>query len=109
MTIAGLYRYPVKSMLGESLRHAVLDERGVVGDRAYAVLDVETGIVASAKVPKRWAALLEFSATFTAEPVRGEAAPPVSITFPDGTARRSDDPDIDEALTQVLGRDVRLI
>lgn len=109
MTIAALYRYPVKSMLGETLNRAVLDERGVVGDRAYAVLDVETGIVASAKVPKRWGKLMEFSATFAGEPVLGEAAPPVVITFPDGSTRRSDDAGIDEALTDVLGREVKLI
>ncbi len=109
MTIAALFRYPVKSMLGESLTRAVLDERGIVGDRAYAVLDVESGIVASAKVPKRWAKLLEFSAAFAGEPVPGEAAPPVIITFPDGSTRRSDDDGIDQALTDVLGREVKLI
>ena len=109
MTVAALYRYPVKSMLGESLSCAVLDERGVVGDRAYAVLDVETGIVASAKVPKRWATLLEFSAAFVDEPTLGEAASPVVITFPDGSTKRSDDPGIDQALSDVLGREVKLI
>ncbi|WP_433782459.1 MOSC domain-containing protein [Actinomycetospora sp. CA-101289] len=109
MTIAALYRYPVKSMLGETLTRAVLDERGVLGDRAYAVLDVESGVVASAKVPKRWAKLLEFSATFAGEPVPGEAAPPVVITFPDGSTKRSDDPGIDQALSDVLGREVKLI
>ena len=62
MTIAAIHRYPVKSMQGEALQRATLDERGVVGDRAYALLDVETGIVASAKVPKRWDQLLRFSA-----------------------------------------------
>jgi hypothetical protein len=91
MTIAAIHRYPVKSMQGESLTHTVLDERGVVGDRAYALLDVETGIVASATVPKRWPTLLQFSAAFTAEPVPGEPAPPVTITFPDGSTRRSDE------------------
>jgi uncharacterized protein YcbX len=109
VTIAALFRYPVKSMLGESLTRAVLDERGVVGDRAYAVLDVESGVVASAKVPKRWAKLLEFSAVFAGEPVPGEAAPPVIITFPDGSTRRSDDDGIDQALSDVLGREVKLI
>lgn len=109
MTVTALFRYPVKSMLGESLTRATFDEHGVAGDRAYAVLDVETGIVASAKVPKRWAKLLEFSATFAGEPVPGEAAPPVEITFPDGSVLRSDDPGIDEALTSVLGREVKLI
>jgi uncharacterized protein len=107
--IAALFRYPVKSMLGESLSRAVLDERGVLGDRAYAVLDVETGVVASAKVPQRWAKLLDFSAEFTAEPTHDQAAPPVRITFPDGSRRRSDDSDIDQALSDALGRDVKLI
>ena len=109
MTVTALYRYPVKSMLGESLSHAVLDERGVIGDRAYALLDVESGVVASAKVPKRWAELMRFSAAFVEEPTPGEAAPPVTITFPDGSTRRSDDPDVDAALSEVLGREVKLI
>lgn len=109
MTIAALYRYPIKSMLGESLTRAVLDERGVVGDRAYALLDVESGIIASAKVPQRWGMLLEFSAAFSGEPVPGEPAPPVTITFPDGSTRRSDDPEIDQTLSAVLGREVELI
>ena len=109
MTVTALYRYPVKSMLGESLSHAVLDERGVIGDRAYALLDVESGVVASAKVPKRWAELMRFSAAFVEEPTPGEAAPPVTITFPDGSTRRSDDHDIDAALSEVLGREVKLI
>jgi uncharacterized protein YcbX len=109
MTVSALYRYPVKSMLGESLTQATFDERGVLGDRAYAVLDAETGIIASAKVPKRWATLLAFSAAFAGEPEPGKAAPPVIITFPDGSTRRSDDADIDEALSSVLGREVKLI
>jgi uncharacterized protein len=109
MTIAALHRYPVKSMQGEALERAVLDERGVAGDRAYALLDVQTGIVASAKVPKRWDQLLRFSAAFVAEPTPGEPAPPVIIAFPDGSTRRSDDPDVNQALSAVLGRDVSLI
>ena len=109
MTVTALYRYPVKSMLGESLSHATLTERGVLGDRAYAVLDTETNMVASAKVPKRWAAILGFSARFVTEPVAGEEPPPVEITFPDGRTHRSDEEGIDKALSDVFGRDVTLI
>lgn len=109
MTVVALHRYPVKSMLGESIPRATLTERGILGDRAYAVLDVETGIIASAKVPKRWAELLRFSARFVAEPVTEDPAPPVEITFPDGSTLRSDDEGIDKALTTALGRDVTLI
>jgi hypothetical protein len=108
MAVTALYRFPVTSMLGESLRTCTIDAGGVLGDRAYAVIDVETGAVASAKVPKRWAALLDFSARYVAEPVAGDPAPPVEITFPDGSVLRSDDPGLDEALSAVFDRPVHL-
>ncbi|MFD8307829.1 MOSC N-terminal beta barrel domain-containing protein [Streptomyces sp. NPDC059690] len=38
-TVAALYRYPVKSMLGEAVIAAAVTERGFAGDRVYAVLD----------------------------------------------------------------------
>jgi hypothetical protein len=104
MTITGIFRYPVKSMLGESLASCVLDADGVPGDRAYAVVDEESGAVASAKVPRRWGRLLEFSARYLTEPRSGAPAPPIEITFPDGAVRRSDAPDVDDALSADLGR-----
>lgn len=108
MTVTAIHRYPVKSMLGESLTRCTVGPTGVVGDRAYAVIDDETGIVASAKVPRRWADLLAFSARFVDEPQAGAAPPPVEITFPDGSTHRSDDPDVDAALSAALGRPVHL-
>lgn len=108
MTVAALYRYPVKSMLGESLATARIGAAGVLGDRAYALVDVETGIVASAKVPRRWETLLQCSARFVAEPEEGAAVPPVEVTFPDGSVLRSDDDGLDEALSALLGRRVKL-
>jgi uncharacterized protein len=108
VAVTALYRYPVKSMLGEALERCRIDERGVVGDRAYALLDVETGTVASAKVPRLWGRLLAFSARCAGEP-RRDAAPVVEITFPDGSVHRSDDADIDAALSAAVGREVRLI
>jgi len=108
MTVTAIHRYPVKSMLGESLTRCTVGPAGVVGDRAYAVIDDETGIVASAKVPRRWADLLSFSARFVSEPEAGAAAPPVEITFPDGSVHRSDDADVDAALSAALGRPVHL-
>ena len=64
--VVALWRYPVKSMQGEALNRALLDERGILGDRALALLDVETGKVASAKSPRMWPNLLDFHATFGA-------------------------------------------
>ena len=41
-TVAALWRFPVKSMRGERLEQAEFTERGLVGDRAYALIDAET-------------------------------------------------------------------
>lgn len=109
MTVVSLHRYPVKSMLGESVERSVVTGRGLLGDRALAVLDVESGTVASAKVPRLWAGLLDFSARFAAEPEPGRPLPEVEIRFPDGSMLRSDDAGIETALSAALGRDVRLI
>jgi uncharacterized protein YcbX len=107
-TLAALWRYPVKSMQGEQVQTCDVDERGLAGDRSYGVIDVETGKVASAKRPRRWAALLGFRATFTSPPAAGEQAPPVRITFPDASQRTSEDPDLDDRLSDALGRRVHL-
>ena len=108
MHISALNRFPVKSMQGEQLDVADVGLRGVAGDRAYALVDGEDGSIASAKHPRKWGALLGFSARFTAEPAIDEAPPPVLVTFPDGSVLASDDAGMDGALSEVLGRQVRL-
>lgn len=62
-TLAQLWRYPVKSMMGERVVSTSVGERGLDGDRAWAVVDVETGLVASAKSPRKWSELLQMTAT----------------------------------------------
>jgi MOSC domain-containing protein len=109
-TVVSLWRYPVKSMLGEELNSSYITERGLVGDRAYALVDQETGKVASAKNPRKWGKLFDFRAAFIETPQVVENIPPVRITFPDGTHIYSDQSDdIDHALSSVLGREVRLM
>jgi uncharacterized protein YcbX len=102
-TVAALFRYPVKSMLGERLGSAAFTERGVEGDRAWAVLDRSDGRIANGKHPRKWGRLLECAATYVDGP-----GSPVAITFPDGTTIRSDGA-IDAALATYLGRDVTLV
>ena len=109
MTVLSLHRYPVKSMLGESVERSTVTARGLLGDRAFAIYDEESGTVASAKVPRLWAGLLEFSARFAADPEPGRPLPEVEIRFPDGSMLRSDDDGVDTALSAALGRTVRLI
>lgn len=108
--VAALYRYPVKSMLGEALESALIDGRGVVGDRTYAVVDPAENRVGSAKVPRKWGKLCEFAARFPSDGAgKGGTLPPPLITFPDGLTVPADDPGIDGLLSEALGRPVRLV
>jgi MOSC domain-containing protein len=107
-TVRALWRFPVKSMLGEELDAADLSEGGVIGDRAYALVDKETGKVASAKHAKLWPDLLKCRAAFVEPPRRGAEAPPVRIELADGNSVLSDAPDVDSVLSRFFGRDVEL-
>jgi uncharacterized protein len=107
-TVRALWRFPVKSMLGEELEAADVGPGGVVGDRAYAIRDRDTGKVASAKHPKLWPDLLGCRATFTEPPRPGEPPPPVQLDLADGTSVRSDAADVDAVLSRFFGRDVEL-
>src|SRR5262249_2354729 len=106
--ISGLWRFPVKSMRGERLDTAEVTARGVVGDRAYALIEVDTGKVLSAKNPKLGPAMLACRAEFAESPRMDEEAPPVRLTLPDGTSSTSDAPGVDATLSSYLGRDVTL-
>lgn len=107
-TVAGLRRYPVKSMLGEDLRECGVTERGLDGDRRLALVDSGTGKVGSAKNPRLWRRALQLSAAAGAGSGSGSGSGSVKITFPDGAVRGADDPDIDAALSEFLGRPVTL-
>lgn len=100
-TVALVRRYPVKSMLGEDQQTLTVRGRGVVGDRAWAVFDKTTGRVASCKRPKLWRALLQCSAVTTDHGVE--------VVLPGGVRHRAGDPKLDEALSALTGRNVRLI
>jgi len=107
-TIEALWRFPVKSMLGEELDAVDLAEGGIVGDRTYAIRDSETGKVASAKHPKLWPNLLECRAAFVEPPSPGAELPPARIELADGTSVQSDAGDVDAVLSRFFGRDVEL-
>jgi uncharacterized protein YcbX len=101
LRVQALLRYPVKSMLGETLDRLLVDERGAEGDRRLALLDGETGHVASAKNPRLWRDLLTCTAHADAQGVR--------ISMPDGTDVAADDPGVDEMISRLTGRRVRLV
>jgi uncharacterized protein len=106
-TVATLWRYPVKSMMGEELNGAEITVAGLLGDRAYALVDVETGKVISAKNPKKWPNFFTYRAAFTSPPSQ-DSLQPLWITLPDGTVFRSDQSDINEKLSHYLGHKVVL-
>jgi uncharacterized protein YcbX len=97
LRVAQLWRYPVKSMAGESVPRLRFGRHGVVGDRAFALVSADTGRVLTARrVPE----LLGASARwFGCE---------AEIRLPDGSRFRSSDPAASDLLSDWLGRAVRL-
>jgi hypothetical protein len=107
-SVVSLWQYPVKSMMGEELNAAEVTERGLIGDRAYALVDSSDGKVATAKNPRKWPRLFDFRAAFI-EPARAAAkVPPVRIALPDGTTVTSDQGDLNQVLSKALNRQVTL-
>ena len=107
-SVVSLWRYPVKSMMGEELNATEVTQRGLLGDRHYALMDSSNGKVASAKNPRKWAKLFDFRATLAEPPRTGETIPPVHVALPDGTIVTSEQTDTNQILSNVLGREVTL-
>jgi uncharacterized protein YcbX len=107
-SVVSLWRYPVKSMMGEELNTTVVTERGLLGDRAYAIVDSSDGKAATAKNPRKWPHLFDFCANFI-EPFGAAAQPPpVRISLPDSTTVTSDQADLNQILSKALNREVTL-
>ncbi len=107
-TIAALWRYPVKSMRGEPIERAIVTDRGLRGDRAYALVDVETGKVVSAKNPRKWPDPLEFQSALLRSSEETSGTTAARVTLPDGSSLDTDAPDFDARISALLGRAVRL-
>ncbi len=107
-SVGALWRYPVKSMMGERVETVVVTERGILGDRAYALVDQSTGKLGSVKNPRKWGFLLTCKARF-AEPVESdETVPPALITLPDGACLPTNRPETAKILSELLGRKVSI-
>ena len=107
-TVQELWRFPVKSMQGECIDASEVTSAGLVGDRAYAVIDADNGKVGSAKHPRLWGGLLQCVARYDTPPVVGAPVPAVTIRLPDGGETGSGDPEVDRRLSDLLGHPVRL-
>jgi MOSC domain-containing protein len=98
-----LFRYPVKSMLGERLTEVEVGLKGVIGDRAWALRETSGRIVTA----KKWANMLGFRAAYEGTP-EPERLAPVKITLPDGSSVYADDPQASDMISGYLGRQVKL-
>jgi MOSC domain-containing protein len=107
-SIVSLWRYPVKSMMGEELNTTEITKDGLLGDRAYALVDSLDGKVATAKNPRKWPTLFDFRAALADAPRPGVRLPPVRITLPEGAIVNSEQPDVNRTLSNALKREVTL-
>ena len=96
-TVEQLWRYPVKSFQGEQVEVLEVGPGGATGDRVLAVVDPVAKKVLSAK---RYPDLLLAAAWLDGGEVR--------LRLPDGSEHDATDPDVHDALSSWLDRDVRL-
>src|SRR6185503_5723083 len=99
-----LWRYPVKSMGGEPLERSTLGPLGIPGDRGWAVRDEAADEIRGAK---KLPALLRCVARYRVEPT-ADHIPPADLVLPDGARTATDDPEVDQRLSALLGRRVTL-
>lgn len=91
-----IWRYPVKGMAGERLQTAELSDKGIAGDRLWAVRDVARQEIQSCKFRP---VLLQCRATTAGS----EATPQVTIKFPDSQQLSSQDEAVHQAISALLG------
>jgi uncharacterized protein YcbX len=101
-TVSELWRYPVKSLLGECLREVAVETRGLAGDRLYAVTD-EEGRIGSGKTTRR---LRRLDGLFELRARSGIERP--IVTLPDGREFAAGDPQLDDFLRERYGSALRI-
>lgn len=101
--VAEVWRYPVKSIGGESLAHAHCGLLGIEADRRWALYG-EDGKIGSGKTTRRFrrmAGLLDLVAT-----TGGDGS--VWVRFPDGRQYRAGDPEAAAQVSRLVGEQVAL-
>jgi uncharacterized protein len=96
-------------MMGEELNSSEVTDRGLLGDRQFAVVDRATGKVGGAKNPRKWGNFFDFRAAYAQALKLGERISPVRITLPDGEVVSNDRADLDQILSGAFGRDVAFV
>ena len=82
--VVALWRYPVKSMMGDELNSSEVTDGRLLGDRQFADVDQATGKVGGAKNPRKCGNFFDFRASYAEAPKPGGRISPVRITLPEG-------------------------
>lgn len=109
-TVAGLWRYPVKSMGGERVPALRVDARGAAGDRTHAVWGrPRADADPRALTARETKGLLRWQASYAEADPEPSTPPPPRLVDPDGTTIGWEDPELAERLAADLDhRTVRL-
>jgi len=102
LRVQALWHYPVKSLLGEPHMHLSLDDRGIAGDRLFALIDPD-GKIGSGKTTNRFKRI---DRLLSLRAVTDEG--PLQICFPDGQKTEISDGNLDSQLSGFLGQLVAL-
>ncbi len=101
-SIAGLYRYPIKSMIGTALESATLGWHGVAGDRRFAFRRVTD------KVGFPWLNANRLPVLSLYEPIlQGDV--PTHVRTPDGAILEIYSEELRQELSQRFGKEVELM
>jgi uncharacterized protein YcbX len=99
-----IFRYPIKSMIGESLDQVEMDQAGMRGDRCWSIRDESSGeLVGAKRIPE----LMGFKSRYVRAPSESEAGI-AEIRLPDGATIRTDDDGRDAKIAEALDRSVTL-
>ncbi len=104
-----IWRYPVKSMGGESISAGIVTPAGLAGDRLWAVVDADGEI----KSARQWSKLIQMTARYLEATHPGgqlysKSVPDVMISTPDGDQIPSRFSGTAQALEKFLGQACRL-
>ena len=97
LSVSEIWRYPIKSVGGERVAVATVNDLGIIGDRGWGIFDVDTETVLTAR---RSPDLL-----FANAHLDGEG---VTIELPDGTKTTDTESGCNGVLSEWLGRRVEL-
>ena len=100
--VKSIWRYPVKSMMGEDLQQCEVGPLGLPGDRGWALRDD-----VQVRGAKKFPVLMQCRAEYLSEPTSGKI-PEVRFELPDGSTTDSQDEGVNEKLSNVVGKPVRL-